>query len=347
MVAAEISALDPLYEGQTWDHIEKLLAERDAHVLGASGFDIEYPGHEYTTAMDPNKTFDASYPWEEKIEPFEKKASCSQKNWKHTCLRFDVGQQVATLTLAKANNNSIDTDVLDALQDAITDLQGRRDVRMVVVKAEGKMFSSGLDAKFLMSESDLSEEDIVRRHLQLARIFHFLQRLPQYTVALVQGSVMGVSLGLICACDMVIAVKGAFIQINEPKLGLVPTTAIPFILRRARHTAGAQQLLLAGISVSAGKAQEYGMFDMVVERPEELAAEAQNICKKISLCAPGAVASTKSIITNILGQAPHSGTLNYIATEIVRVRKTAEARNGLAAIQSKKKPPWAERPIFL
>merc|ERR1711879_242200 len=79
------------------------------------------------------------------------------------------------------------------------------------------------------SETNLTEEQITKTHLQLAKILYFLQRLPQFTVALVQGSTMGAAVGLVCACDMVISVKGAFYAMSETKLGAVATTSIPYI----------------------------------------------------------------------------------------------------------------------
>eukprot|EP00811_Abedinium_folium_P031151 NODE_5045_length_1815_cov_10.297986.p3 GENE.NODE_5045_length_1815_cov_10.297986~~NODE_5045_length_1815_cov_10.297986.p3 ORF type:complete len:200 (+),score=83.90 NODE_5045_length_1815_cov_10.297986:240-839(+) len=198
-----------------------------------------------------------------------------------------------------------------------------------------------------MSENDLPEEQVYANHLQLAKIYHFFQKLPQMTVALVQGSAMGAALGLIGACDMVIASKGAFFQVNDTKLGLAAVTAIPYIMRRFTKLADAQQLLLASVSLSAENACKQGLVDKVAENEEGLKAELMAFCSKMTLCAPGAVAATKAVVLNLQGQAPHSFALNYIAEEMGRARRSAEAKGGLSAIQSKKRPAWAEKPLAL
>merc|ERR1712187_308111 len=183
----------------------------------------------------------------------------------HTCLTYTIGKQAATLQFAKgATNNTIDPAMLDALQDAIMDLQTQSSVRVVIIKSEGKLFSNGLDPKYLINETNLTEEQITKIHLQLAKILYFLQRLPQFTVALVQGSTMGAAVGLVCACDMVISVKGAFYAMSETKLGAVATTSIPYITRRIRFIRNVYQLVLAGASLAADTAKDYGIVNDVV-----------------------------------------------------------------------------------
>merc|ERR1712060_679297 len=115
-----------------------------------------------------------------------------------------------------------------------------------------------------------SEEDIKVVQLQFGKILYFLQRLPQLTVALVQGSTMGAAVGLVCACDMVISVKGAFYAMSETKLGAVATTSIPYITRRIRFIKNVFQLILAGASLSAETAKDYGIVSEVVESEADL-----------------------------------------------------------------------------
>eukprot|EP00812_Abedinium_dasypus_P012118 NODE_5647_length_565_cov_251.094118.p5 GENE.NODE_5647_length_565_cov_251.094118~~NODE_5647_length_565_cov_251.094118.p5 ORF type:complete len:83 (+),score=26.63 NODE_5647_length_565_cov_251.094118:3-251(+) len=76
-----------------------------------------------------------------------------------------------------------------------------------------------------------------------------------------------------------------------------------------------------------------------------LVTEAKVFCSKMTLCAPGAVAATKAVVLNLEGVAPHSYALNYISEEMARARRGQEARGGLQAIQYKKKPAWAEKPV--
>lgn len=335
---------DPQYKGRTWDQVEKALNDRESYIKSVDGqLEKDERG---PTATNPCRNVVPNFPWEEKIKPFEKPASCTHKDWKHTCLRYIIGRQCATLQLAKPDgNNSFDPAMLDALQDAIMDLQNQRHVRVVVIKSEGKFFSIGFDPKYLMSESAMPEDQIARTHKQYAKILYFLSRLPQFTVALVQGSAMGAAVGLICACDTVVSVRGAYYAMSETKLGAVPTVSIPYITRRITFIKNVYQLVLAATSLSAETAQTYGIVNEVVEDEAGLEAECKVVCERLTLCAPGAVAATKEVVLNTVGLPPTHYMLNYVADIVAEVRKGPEAKSGVQAIQSREKPAWVKASI--
>lgn len=337
---------DPAYRGQTWDKVEQALDERDQLMMAMSGYDIEQEEERGPSYINPCKPMYNTFPWEEQIEPFEKSASCTAKNWKHTCLSYTLGKQSATVKFTNSDKkNVIDPAMLDALQDAIMDLMNQPQVRVVFIKAEGKLFSNGFDPKYLMSESNLTEKDIAKTQLQFAKCLYFLSRLPCLTVALIQGTAMGAAVGLVCACDVVISVKGAFYAMSETKLGAVATTSIPYITRRITYIKNVYQLVLAGSSLSASTAQEFGIVNDVVDDEAALEAEAQKICTNMTVCAPGAVAATKEVVMNTVGVPPSSFMMNYVANVISEVRKGPEFKGGIESIQSKKKPMWGEVPI--
>jgi enoyl-CoA hydratase/carnithine racemase len=337
---------DPKFKGKTWDVIEAHLQARDAEQLSTMGYDLEEPEENGPSAAYPCRPLLASFPWEERIDGFAKPASCNLQNWKHTCLTYTVGKGCATLAFAKgAANNTLDPAMLDALQDAILDLQTRSDVRVVVIRSEGKVFSSGFDPKYILSESSKTEEEIRAIQTQFAKILYFLSTLPQFVLALTQGSAMGASIGLLCACDMVYSVKGAYFAMNEGKLGVVPSVSLPYIIRRIPYMANTRNLVLAAQSFSAPQAKSAGLIQEVYEDDAALQAACVAFVGKMSACAPGAVAATKEVIMNTVGQAPSSFMLNYVSTVTAAQRRSAEAKAGIEAIQSKKRPAWAETPL--
>mmetsp|Transcript_4177 Transcript_4177/g.13361 ORF Transcript_4177/g.13361 Transcript_4177/m.13361 type:complete len:351 (+) Transcript_4177:72-1124(+) len=337
---------DQMFRGRTWEQVEAILDESDQYIASITGQDIGREEPRGPTFTSPCKPLYSTFPWEEQVAPFEKKSQCTAKNWTHTCLSYTIGKQSATLKFSKGTgNNTIDPAMLDALQDAIMDLQEQPDVRVVIIRSEGKLFSNGFDPKYLVSETNLTEREIATIQLQFAKILYFLQKLPQLTIALVQGSAMGAAVGLVCACDIVLSVKGAFYAMSETKLGAVATTSIPYITRRITYIKNVYQLVLAGASLSAETAKDYGIVNEVVEDDKALQAECQTLCAKMSLCAPGAVAATKEVVTNTVGVPPSSFMMNYVAGVMVDVRRGPEAKAGIEAIQAKKKPVWAEFPI--
>jgi methylglutaconyl-CoA hydratase len=337
---------DPKFKYKTWDVIEAHLAKADAQQLSQSGFDLEEPEENGPTPDHPSRPLITTFPWEEKIDNFAKPASCTFDTWKHQCLKYTIGKGCATLLFDKGpQNNTFDPEMLSALQDAIMDLQIRREVRVVVIRAEGKLFSNGFDPKYILSESEKSQDEIKEVQLQFAQVLYFLSKLPQFVVALVQGSAMSAGVGLLCACDMVYAVKTAFFAMNEGKLGVVPSVSLPYITRRITSQAHARQLVLGSSNLSATQAKNFGLINEVFEDLAAAEAACTELLGRLTLCAPTAVAATKDVIMNTVGQAPSSFLINYVSSVSVGLRGTSEAKAGIEAIVSKKKPVWAATPI--
>lgn len=336
---------EPAFRGRPWSQIEVILDEAEQYKSSIQGLDLQKEEARGPTFTDPCKPMYSTFPWEEQITPFERKAACTHANWSHSCLTYKIGRQVATLQFNKTGTNTIDPAMLDALQDAITDLADQPRVRVVIIKSQGKLFSNGFDPQYLMSESNLTERQITDVQLQFAKILYFLQKLPQLTIALVQGSAMGAAVGLVCACDIVLSVKGAFFAMSETKLGAVATTSIPYITRRITYIKNVYQLVLAGASISAETAKDYGIVNEIVDDEKGLEAECQNFCNKLVICAPGAVAATKEVVMNTVGVPPSSFMLNYVAGVLAEVRAGPESKAGIEAFQKKSKPVWAVEPM--
>lgn len=125
------------------------------------------------------------------------------------------------------------------------------------------------------------------------------------------------------------------------------TTSIPYISRRITYVKNVYQLVLAGASLTAETAKDYGIVNEVVEDEAALNAEAATLCKKMTLCAPGAVAATKEVVMNTVGVPPSSFMMNYVAQIYAEVRKGPEVKGGIEAIQAKKKPAWAAADIVM
>mmetsp|Transcript_41942 Transcript_41942/g.98390 ORF Transcript_41942/g.98390 Transcript_41942/m.98390 type:complete len:348 (-) Transcript_41942:151-1194(-) len=333
---------EPSFRGKTWDEVERVLNERDAQAMGMQGMEEDELG---PRAGRPSKTMYSLFPWEMQVQGFAKPAKCTLENWSHSCLKYTVSKQCASLTLSSGSNNALDPAMLDALQDAVMDLQQRKGVRTVLLRAEGKLFCSGFDPKYIMSETSMEEQAIATVQLQFARILYCLHGLPQFTVALLQGSALNGGLGLSSACDLVIAVKGAFFALQDTKLGLVPATSLPYVLRRVPQLGKASDLVLAAANLSAEQAQTAGLVDEVVDDAAGLDREAKAVCEKATLCAPTAVKLTKEVVNKTVGQPPSTFLLGYVARSLATSRVTPEFRAGIEAVKTKIKPPWAQEAV--
>lgn len=336
---------DPKFKGKTWATIEGHLKIQEAQQSGITGYDLDEPEEDGPTADYPCRPLLDKFPWEEKIDDFDKPASCTFDSWKHNaCLKFTIGKGCATLILCSASNNGLNPEMLDALQDAIMDLQKRKEVRVVLLRAEGKLFSTGFDPKYILSESTKTEAEIKAVQMQFAKVLHFLSRLPQIVIGLAQGSAIGAGIGLLGACDLRYAVKAAFFAVNEGKLGVVPSVSLPYILKHM--TPGqCRPLVLAGSNLSATQAKGVKLINEVFDDEAAMQIACNETLERLTSCAPSAVAATKELILNTISQMPSIQMMNYVAAVSNKLRKTPEASLGIESVAARKQPPWAEAAI--
>eukprot|EP00746_Dinoflagellata_sp_MGD_P008867 gnl/MRDRNA2_/MRDRNA2_117804_c0_seq1.p1 gnl/MRDRNA2_/MRDRNA2_117804_c0~~gnl/MRDRNA2_/MRDRNA2_117804_c0_seq1.p1 ORF type:complete len:358 (+),score=97.09 gnl/MRDRNA2_/MRDRNA2_117804_c0_seq1:91-1164(+) len=341
----------PEYEGKHFDEIEKLIAKEEKDALAKEGIHLDtnhMDGYKYfKTKMVGAGTAEIKQPWEIAVTPDSKfsKVKCTSAKWTHKSVEFKSGHGIAYLTINDAaTNNALTDDTIQALSDCIAELKSRKDIRLVILKAEGKMFCSGNEPKTYQENVNRNENDNKNDVVALSKFFHAFNKLPMFTIALCQGSVMGSGMGLLCACDMVVAVKSAHFQCSDCKLGVVPAAALPFIVRKL-GSAVAKRFLCLAENWNAETAYTSGLVQEVVDTPAELEGFVTKMSEQMSLCGPNSVASSKVLAANVGGQPVTIDLIGYTADELARVRKGPEAEAGMKAILSRQKPYWAEDPI--
>merc|ERR550525_292001 len=106
---------------------------------------------------------------------------------------------------------------------------------------------------------------------------------PQFSIALVNGSAMGGGVGWVCACDYVIAIRRAYLVLSEVKIGVIPATISPYVIAKL-GVSNSKRFFCAADNIPATKAMEYGMVNEVVENMKEGHEKVRGLCKLISRC---------------------------------------------------------------
>ena len=121
-----------------------------------------------------------------------------------------IDGDVATITLSRPErHNAFDDGMIAELTAAFSSLSGRSDLRVVQLAAAGESFSAGADLDWMRRVAAYSKEQNRADAERLARLLHLIGTLPKPTIALVQGAAYGGGVGLIAACDIVLAAEGA------------------------------------------------------------------------------------------------------------------------------------------
>ncbi|MGH1400809.1 MAG: enoyl-CoA hydratase/isomerase family protein [Acinetobacter tandoii] len=254
-------------------------------------------------------------------------------------LQLEQQQQVATVWINRAElHNAFNTTVIEELYDCFQQLNGRDDIRVVVLAGRGKSFSAGADLNWMKQAGQASQADNEADALKLAKMLQSLATLKQPTIARVQGIAFGGGMGLASACDICVASTDTKFATSEVRLGLAPSTISPYVIRAigARH---ASRYFLTAERITAEQALQIGLAHEVTT-PELLDAKVDEIVQALLLGGPEAQAASKQLIQMVNQQSVDESLLLKTAQHIAHVRQGEEAKNGLNAFLNKHSPAW-------
>ncbi|WP_436644466.1 enoyl-CoA hydratase-related protein [Microbaculum sp. FT89] len=251
----------------------------------------------------------------------------------------DLDQRgLATVTINRPEaRNAWDMETVTELTQAFETLRTSQTLRVVVLTGAGEVFSAGGDLKWMRGVLGRSADEREAEARAIMRLLQTLDAFPQPVIARVNGAAFGGGVGLVCVSDMAIASDRARFGITETRLGIVPGTISPFIVRRI-GAAAARAQFLTGSALDPATALRIGLVQQVVE-PEALDQSVERAVEAILKCAPGAVARTKRLFREIGEAAPHEAEATGIAA-IVEAWTQPEAHDGISAFLEKREPGW-------
>ena len=248
---------------------------------------------------------------------------------------------VATVTLYRPDvRNAFNAISIAELTQVFTLLGRDQSVRVIVLAAHGKTFCAGADLQWMLQMAQFSAEENQADALRLAAMLHTIYLCPKPIVAQVQGDCVGGGVGLIAACDIVLASDDAHFCLAEVKLGLIPATIAPYVIRAIGQQA-ARRYFLTAERFTAQAAQRIGLLHDLVA-PEALAASVDAVVQSLSANGPQAVQQAKILVREIAGRAITDEMMQDTATRIAQIRTSDEGREGVNAFLEKRKPAWRD-----
>lgn len=255
-------------------------------------------------------------------------------------IALEPNGDLARVTLNRPDRrNAFDDRMVTELREAFEDLAHDPSVRGIVLAAAGPVFCAGADLQWMQSDQPVLETPAMRDAHHLLRMFRAIDEAPCPVIARVQGSAFGGGLGLLAACDIVVAAEEATFALSETRLGLIPAVIAPFLL----HTAGESFLRrygLSGETFCASTAQRYHLVHDVV--PHGLLDDRiGEVTEAITRLAPCATRESKQLFRRMRSLSEKD---RYaLGPEYnARVRCAPEAAEGLRAFLEKRPPSWAK-----
>ncbi|MBS4149419.1 enoyl-CoA hydratase family protein [Stutzerimonas balearica] len=205
--------------------------------------------------------------------------------------KVEINQGIAELVLAKPPVNALDSDEWLALAARIDALGADPEVRVLIVRAEGRGFCAGVDIK----ELDAHPERIVKVNAGNYATFKAIHRCQVPVIVAVHGFVLGGGIGMTGAADIVVASRCATFALPEVDRGAMGGGAH---LQRLFPVQKVRYMFFTGEKVSAPDAMQYGFIERLVER-DELPAAAREIAAKIAAKSPAMIRIAKEALNGI------------------------------------------------
>jgi methylglutaconyl-CoA hydratase len=249
---------------------------------------------------------------------------------------------VARVTLDRPEvHNAFDASVIAELRSTFAAL-AREDatgLRVVVLAGAGPTFCAGADIAWMRAAMALDVEGNEQDAMAMADMFEAIDTCPVPVVARVHGAALGGGMGLCAVADLVIAESGARFGFTETRLGILPAVIAPFVVAKVGET-HARALFPGGRRFDAVRAQRIGLVHEVVEGEAALDGAVESAIADVLAAGPTAARAAKAVIREVRGLG-HGSAKWHTARVIARQRVGAEAREGFAAFNEKRRPAWA------
>ena len=250
-----------------------------------------------------------------------------------------VNAGVATITLTQPEiRNAFSDEVIAEITAAFASVAQHTDVRVVVLAAEGPAFCAGANLNWMRRMADYSHEENVVDAGKLAHMLHTIYTCPHPTIARVQGDVYAGGMGLVAACDMAISVDTANFCLSEVKIGLIPATIAPYVLRAMGPRAGHRYFLTAE-RFDAAEALRMGFVHEVVVA-DELDSAVDRLLKHLLQAGPAALRACKKLVIGTAEREINAQLTRQTVECIADIRASDEGKEGVQAFLSKRKPAW-------
>ncbi len=251
---------------------------------------------------------------------------------------FEKRGYIGYITLNRPDDlNAFNYEALSALGDIIEEIQQNpKDIRVVIVKANGRAFCAGADLK---ERKTLNEQQVRRNVKKIRDVFSALERLPQPTIAAINGFAFGGGFELALACDFRYAVAEAKMGLTEVSLGIIPGAGGTQRLPRLIGPSKAKELVLTARKITADEAYRIGFLNGLADDREKLLELCEQLAEEILANAPLAVYQAKYAIDKGAGVDLQTG-LDIESKAYEVIIPTKDRVEALQAFQEKRKPQF-------
>jgi methylglutaconyl-CoA hydratase len=237
--------------------------------------------------------------------------------------------------------NAFDDSLISELKKTFEEIGDDNAIRVMVLAGNGPAFCAGADLNWMKRMAGYSYEQNLADAHGLAEMLWALDRLPKPTIARVHGPAFAGGTGLVAACDIAIGTPEAKFCFSEAKLGLVPSTIGPHVMRAIGERAARRYFLTAEV-FGAEEAERIGLLSILVPS-SELDSKIDSLTRELIAGGPEAHGKIKQLIRSIAGRPLDDALVAQTAKSIAEVRVSPEGREGISSFLEKRRPSWCSK----
>ena len=234
--------------------------------------------------------------------------------------------------------NAFNDGVIAELTAAFAGFAQDADLRAVVLAGHGKAFCAGADLSWMRAMASYSWQDNQADAARLAQLLWTIYQCPVPVVGRIHGDCYAGGVGLAAVCDVLVAAESAHFCLSEAKLGLLPATIGPYVVKALGEQASRRYFTTAE-RFSAAQAQALG-FVHEVSTAEALDSTVAGIVAAITANGPAAVKACKRLVQDLAGRPIDAALRDDTARRIADIRASDEGRAGVQSFLGKTDPPW-------
>lgn len=234
--------------------------------------------------------------------------------------------------------NAFNQELVEELKMAFGLAEKDEKVKVIVLKANGKVFSAGADLGYLQSLQKNTYEENLEDSKHLKALYEQIYTLKKVVIAQIEGHAIAGGCGLATVCDFSFSVAEAKFGYTEVKIGFVPAIVMVFLLKKIGELK-TKDLLLTGKLITATEAVDYGIINKIFAKEtiaEEVFQFAQKLCVETSI---QSLETTKTMIANVQNMSFEEA-FAYAAQMNAKGRANTDCKKGIAAFLNKEKLEW-------
>jgi methylglutaconyl-CoA hydratase len=254
-------------------------------------------------------------------------------------LEISIAHHVAVVWLAREKvRNAFNETVIAELAQTFRELGADDGIHAIVLAGRGPAFCAGADLEWMRRMASYSMQENRTDARALADMLRTIYECPKPTIARVHGDAYAGGMGLVAACDIAFAAVTAHFCLSETRLGLIPATISPYVLRSMGANA-ARRYFMTAEKFDAAEAYRIGFVHDIAPL-DELDARVNALLGTLMETSANAVRETKRLVREIGGRPIDETLLADTAERIALIRASDDGKEGVRAFLEKRKPRW-------